>query len=185
MERRREACEGEVLSGLQFLSMGKRNPIEDAEGKGSSQPDLWAVIAPVCASASVGTLASILVAVRQIHPVVRLEFDMLSVSAGLVTAGVGWALGRGLWRLGRAQPEGVLPSDQRRLQRRVVLGLGTLGLLIVVGFVVASMGIPESRRRDMVAGGILAILVLSVVGGVLMGLARLFGRPDDPEGGQG
>ena len=153
--------------------------------KHSSQPDLWAVIAPICAAASVGTLAAILVAVRQLHPVVRLKFDLLSLAAGLVAALVGWALGRGLWRLGRAQPQGALQSDQRQLRRRVVLGLGLLGLLIVAGFVVASMGIPESRRRDMVAGGILAILVLSVVGGILWGLARLFGRPDDPEGGPG
>ncbi len=148
---------------------------------GPSTPDLWAVVAPLCAAASVGTLAAILVALRQIHPVLRLEFDLLSLSAGLVTAAVGWALGRGLWRLGRTSP-GVGVVEHRRLQRRVVLGLATLGLLIAVGFVVAAMGIPDSRRRDMMAGGTLAILVLSGVGWILWKLAGLFGRPDGPEG---
>lgn len=158
---------------------------QDLRVKDSSQPDLWAVVAPVCASASVGTLAAILVAVRQLHPAVRLEFDLLSLAAGLVTAVVGWALGRGLWRLGRTPKAGMEHAEQRRLRRRVVVGLSVLGLLIVAGFVVASMGIPESRRRDMVAGGVLALVVMSAVGGILWGLARLFGRPDDPEGGVG
>ncbi len=142
-------------------------------------PDLWAVVAPLCAAMSVGTLASILVALRQIHPVLRLEFDLLSLSAGLVTAVVGWALGRGLWRLGRATaPDAV---ELRNLRRRVVLGLSVLGLLILAGFVLAATGIPDSRRRDMVAGGTLAVLVLSGVGWVLWLLAKLFGQPDEPE----
>jgi hypothetical protein len=144
-----------------------------------STPDLWAVVAPLCAATSVGTLAAILVALRQIHPVLRLEFDLLSLSAGLVTAVVGWALGRGLWRLGRASSAGAL--ELRALRRRVVLGLAVLGLLILAGFVLAATGIPDSRRRDMVAGGTLAVLVLSGVGWVLWLLAKLFGQPDEPE----
>lgn len=146
-----------------------------------STPDLWAVVAPVCAGASVGTLATILVALRQIHPVLRLEFDFLSLSAGVVTAVVGWAIGRGLWRLGRASTPGEGEAD-RRLRGRVIWGLALLGVLILAGFVVAAMGIPGERRRDMVAGGVVAILVLSGVGWILWRLAKLFGRPDDPEG---
>ena len=144
-----------------------------------STPDLWAVVAPFCAATSVGTLAAILVALRQIHPVLRLEFDLLSLSAGLVTAAVGWALGRGLWRLGRASAASSL--ELRDLRRRVVLGLAVLGLLILVGFILAATGIPDSRRRDMVAGGTLAILVLSGVGWLVWMLAKLFGQPDEPE----
>jgi len=146
---------------------------------GPSTPDLWAVVAPLCAAASVGTLAAILVALRQIHPVLRLDFDLLSLSAGATTAGVGWALGRGLWRLARATTPGSV--EHRNLRRRVVLGLAMLGMLILAGFIVAAMGIPESRRRDMVAGGTLAIVVVSGVGWILWKLAKLLGRPDEPE----
>jgi len=54
-------------------------------------------------------------------------------------------------------------------------------MLILAGFIVAAMGIPESRRRDMVAGGTLAIVVVSGVGWILWKLAKLLGRPDEPE----
>ncbi len=150
--------------------------------KGSPDPDLWEIVAPLCAAASVGTLAAILVALRQIHPTLRLEFDLLSISAGLVTAVAGWALGRGLWRLGRGTP-GAEETDRHRLRRRVVWGLAGLGALILIGFLVAAMGIPDSKRRDMVAGGALALLVLGGIGWILWKLARLFGPPDEPEGG--
>ncbi|MGE4180771.1 MAG: hypothetical protein AB7J34_13190 [Limisphaerales bacterium] len=149
--------------------------------KDSRNPDLWVVVAPLCAAASVGTLAAILVAIRQIHPVLRIDFDLLSLAAGLVTAVVGWALGRGLWRLGRTFPESA-ESERRKLRRRVVWGLAGLGLLIVVGFMVAAMGIPDSRRRDMLAGGALAVLVIGAIGWILWKLARLFGPVDEPEG---
>jgi len=151
--------------------------------KESPHPDLWAIIAPVCAAASVGTLAGILVAVRQINPVLRLEFDLLSWSAGLATGFAGWWLGRGLWRLGRSAEGGE--EARRVLRGRVVWGLGFLGFLIVLGFVVATVGIPDSRRRDMVAGGLLALVVLGCVGWIISRLARLFGQPDEPEEGGG
>ncbi len=147
---------------------------------GPSTPDLWAVIAPLCAAASVGTLASILVAVRQINPVLRLEFDFLSLAAGVVAAGVGWVLGRGLWRLGRGSAGS---GDQRVLRRWVVVGLSALGILTVLGFVVASSGIPDNRKGDVLAGAAMAILALSAIGWLVWRLAKIFGQPDDPEGG--
>ena len=146
-----------------------------------SHPDLWAFVAPACAALSLGTLTTILVAVRQINPVLRLDFDLLAYAAGLVTGVAGWWLGRGLWRLGRSDV--ASESARRDLRFRVVGGLAVLGVLTVAGFVVAAAGIPDTRRRDMIAGGVLAIVVLSAVGWILARLARLFGRPDDPEGG--
>lgn len=148
-----------------------------------SHPDLWAVVAPVCAAASLGTLTAILVAVRQINPVFRLDFDLLSLSAGLVTGVAGWSLGRGLWRLGRSGAAPGTNTTERDLRLRVVWGLVALGVLTVAGFALAAAGIPDTRRRDMIAGAVLALLVIGSVGFILMKLAKLFGRPDDPEGG--
>lgn len=147
---------------------------------GPSTPDLWEVLAPLSAAASVGTLATILVALRQIHPEVRFEYDLLSFAAGAVGALAAWWMGRGLWRLGRSGVEG---EDRRRLRLRVVWGFVILGILIMAGFAIAASGIPDGRRRDMVAGGLIAMLVLTAVGWLVWRLARLFGRPDDPAEG--
>lgn len=136
-------------------------------------PDLWEVIAPACAAASVGVLAAILGAIRQINPDLQFRFDALSLVIGGAGAAAGWTIGRGLWRLGRADPASA------RLRRRVVFGLAALGLLTLLGFVLAASGLPISRRWDMIAGSLLAVVVLGVIAGVLVRLARIFGKPDD------
>lgn len=143
-------------------------------------PDLWAFIAPACAAASVGTLAAILASLRQINPDLVLRWDLLSLGAGLAGAGSAWALGRGLWRLGRQQLAG---DPARRLGRQVVGGLSGLGAVVLLCFAVAAGGLPDARRRDMIAGAILALLVLGLVGWTLWRLARIFGSPDDPAPG--
>ncbi|MBX3747993.1 MAG: hypothetical protein KF833_22020 [Verrucomicrobiae bacterium] len=142
-----------------------------------SGPDLWAVIAPACAAAGVGTLATILGALRQINPALRIEFDLVSGLCGMAGAGAGWWLGRGLWRLARTPP-GEVPSPV--LRRRVILGFAVLGGVTVLAFAVAAWSLPDSRRRDTLSGVLLAVVVLGAIGWVLYRLARLFGSPDDP-----
>jgi hypothetical protein len=136
-------------------------------------PDLWKVIAPACAAASVGVLAAILGAIRQINPDLQFRFDAISLLVGGAGAAAGWAIGRGLWRLGRSHPTSA------RLRRRVVFGLATLGALTLSGFALAASGLPISRRWDMIAGSLLAVVVLALIAGVLIRLARIFGKPDD------
>ena len=136
-------------------------------------PDLWEVIAPACAAASVGVLAAILGAIRQINPDLQFRFDALSLVIGGAGAAAGWAIGRGLWRLGRSH------QASARLRRQVILGLAALGALTLLGFALAASGLPISRRWDMIAGSLLAVVVLGLIAGVLVRLARIFGKPDD------
>jgi hypothetical protein len=140
-------------------------------------PDLWAVVAPASAAASVGTLAGILASLRQINPDLQFRWDMLSLGAGLAGAASAWALGRGLWRLGRHQ---LPPVVAARLGRQVVGGFIGLGVVVFLCFAVAAGGLPDQRRREMIAGAVLALLVLGAVGWTLLRLARLFGSPDEP-----
>lgn len=146
-------------------------------GNGQPPPDLWEVIAPACAALSVGTVAAILGAIRQINPDLQFRYDAISLLFGVLGAAAGWTLGRGLWRLGRSKEGGG------ELRRKVVLGLAGLGALTVAGFGIAASGLPMSKRWDMIAGSLLAIVVLSVIAFVLMRLARIFGKPDDQEPG--
>lgn len=141
-------------------------------------PDLWAVIAPACAAASVGGLAAILAAIRQINPELHLRWDLLSFGAGLVGAASAWALGRGLWRLGRNTVTG---DEQIRLRRQVVGGLAGLGLIVLLCFAMAAGGLPDARRREMVAGALLALLVIAAVGWTIWRLAVLFGESEAGE----
>lgn len=141
-------------------------------------PDLWAVVAPLCAAASVGTLAAILASLREINPDLRFRWDLLSLGAGMAGAGSAWALARGLWRLGRSR----LPAEaSSRLARQVVLGFLGLAAVVFLCFAVAAGGLPDGRRREMIAGGLLALLVLGFVGWTLWRLACLFGSPDEAE----
>lgn len=141
-------------------------------------PDLWAVVAPLSASASIGSLAAILGSFRQLNPVVVQRLDGLTLMAGLAGAVAGWFLGRGLGRLGRDDGGGAGPGES--LRRRVVGGLLILGAAVLAGFAVAVVGLPDSRRGDMIEGALLAVLVLSAGGWGLWQLSRIFGRPDDP-----
>lgn len=143
-------------------------------------PDLWAYVAPGCAAASVGTMAAILASLRQINPRLELRWDLLSLGAGLAGAGSAWALGRGLWRLGR-QP--LSARERVRLGRQVVAGLAGLGVVVFLCFAVAAGGVPGERRRDMIAGAILALVVLGMVGWTIWSLARFFGSPDPADDG--
>ncbi|MBL9134295.1 MAG: hypothetical protein JNK85_00440 [Verrucomicrobiales bacterium] len=142
-------------------------------GHGQPTPDLWEVIAPACAAASVGTVAAILGAIRQINPDLQFRYDWISLAVGALGAAAGWTIGRGLWRLGRSG------SASASLRRRVVVGLAGLGALTVAGFALAASGLPLSKRWDMIAGSLMAIVVLSAIAYVLVRLARLFGKPDD------
>ena len=149
------------------------HPIVSAPQK---SPDLWAVVAPACAAASVGTLAAMLGAVRQINPELHFRWDLLSAGAGLFGAASAWAIGRGFWRLGRDELSG---RDRRRLRWQALGGLAGLGLLVLIGFALAAGGLPDGRRRDMIAGGIMAAGVIGAVGWTLWRLARLFGGTGD------
>lgn len=145
----------------------------------SGPPDLWAVVAPLAAAISVGTVAAILAAIRQINPELRFSYDLWSGLGGLAGGVAGWTVGRGLWRLGRDRPGTLAPATVRR---RVIAGLAGLGLAVVGGFLAASTGLPDSRRRDMILGSLMAVAVLGGVGWVLYRLARIFGGPDDEPG---
>lgn len=136
-----------------------------------SSPDLWAWIAPLCAALSVGTVAAMLAAVRQINPELQVRWDLPSVGVGLVAAAAAWWIGRGFWRLGRDELTG---AERRRIRRRVLGGLAGLGAVVLLDFAVAAGGLPDERRRDMVVGGFLAVAVIGVVGWTLWRLARLF-----------
>ncbi len=79
-------------------------------------PDLWEVIAPGCAAASVGVLSGILGALRQINPDLRFQFDVLSLpdsrrrdmlQGAALALGVLSAVGWMVWRLARlfGQPD--------------------------------------------------------------------------------
>lgn len=139
---------------------------------------MWAWVAPISVALSLGGLAAALTSLRGINPSLRVDFGPLSVVAGLLAGYAGWTVSRGFWRLGRATVEG---TERARVKRQVILGLILMAGVIVLGFVVAAGGIPESRRADMIWGGILAVAVLSTVGWVISRLARIFGAPDDPE----
>ena len=140
-------------------------------------PDLWAFVAPACAAASVGALAATLASVRQINPDLRLRWDLLGAGAGLAGAASAWVLSRAFWRLGR---ETVVGAAHRALRLRVFLGLAAIGALLSLTFGIAVAGLPESRRQDMVVGGVVAVAVLGGVGWTIHRLARIFGGPDDP-----
>ncbi len=141
-------------------------------------PDLWALVAPLSAAASIGSLAAILGSFRQLNPVVVQRVDTLTLLAGLAGAVTGWFLGRGLARLGR-DGSGT-GTEAKRLRRRVVAGLLVLGVAVLAAFVLAVVGLPDSRRGDMIEGALLAVLVLSAGGFGLRQLSRIFGRPDEP-----
>jgi hypothetical protein len=53
--------------------------------------------------------------------------------------------------------------------------LAGLGLLVLISFAIAAGGLPDERRRDMIAGGIMAAGVIGAVGWTVWRLARLFG----------
>lgn len=133
---------------------------------------------------SLGLLAMALASLRAINPALELHFGFPSVLAGVLAAGAGWTVSRGFWRLGRGAAVGDA-QEHSRLRRRVVGGLALLGGVTVLGFITAAVGLPDSRRRDMILGAVLALIVLGTVGGVIWRLAKLFGRPDDPEGDAG
>ncbi len=135
-------------------------------------PDLWAVVAPACAAASVGTLAAMLGAVRQINPELLFRWDLLSAGAGVFGAVSAWSIGRGFWRLGRDELTG---RERSRLRWQALGGLAGLGLLVLISFAIAAGGLPDERRRDMIAGGIMAAGVIGAVGWTVWRLARLFG----------
>lgn len=142
-------------------------------------PDLWAVVAPACAAASVGTLAAMLGAVRQINPELLFRWDLLSAGAGVFGAVSAWLIGRSFWRLGRDELTGL---ERNRLRWQALGGLAGLGLLVLIGFAIAAGGLPDERRRDMIAGGIMAAGVIGAVGWTLWRLARLFGGSGEPGG---
>lgn len=147
-----------------------------------SIPDLWAVVAPACAAASVGVLAGILGAVRQINPELILRYDGWAGLCALLAGWAGWRVGRGLWRLHRSgTPVGEgAPSEVDRVRRQVMVGWVVLGGATLLAFGVAVLEVPDSRRSDMVWGGLSAVAVLSGVGWLVYRLARLFGEPDPP-----
>lgn len=138
-------------------------------------PDLWEVVAPASAAASVGAMAAVLGSIRQLNPVLVQRLDFITVLLGIGGALAGWWLGRALARLGR----GAAGADS--LRRRVVRGLALLGVALLAGFALAVVGLPASRRWDMIGGALMAVLVLSAGGWGLWRLSRIFGRPDDPE----
>lgn len=142
----------------------------------SQSPDLWAVVAPACAAASVGALAAALASVRQLNPDLRMRWDGFSACAGLAGAASAWLLCRGFWRLGRGALSG---AAQRQLRLRVLAGLAALGALLLLTFGLAVAGLPASLRSDMFLGGGLALLVLGTVAWVIRRLALLFGAPED------
>ena len=155
----------------------KGKPAVPAAGH-RSPPYLWAVVAPLLAAASVGSLAAILGSFRQLNPVVVQRTDGLTLICGVAGGVAGWLLGRGLGRLGQGTPS-VGPGSAG-LRRRVVAGLLLLGMTVIAGFAVATVGLPDSRRGDMIVGALLALLVLSAGGIGLWRLSRIFGRPDEP-----
>ena len=140
-------------------------------------PDLWSVIAPACSALSIGVLAGALGSLREINPDLVFRVDFLGIMLGGAGAATGWFVARGLWRLSH----GLGDAADARLRQRVVMGLVSLGLAVLVGFGMATVNLPDSRRRDMIAGGLLAVLVIGVVGGLIHLLARVFGRPDEPD----
>lgn len=163
--------------------MPERPPPDSSAGRGEERgrpPDLWEVLAPACAAISLGIMAWGLTAIRQINPRLEMRFDLLSLVCGLAAGAAGWRVGRSLWQLARPGVGGA-GADRGRAKRIVVLGLGTLGAVTVLGFVWAGAGLPDSRRRDVVAGSLLALMVLGAIAWVLLRLARLFGSPDEPE----
>lgn len=144
-------------------------------------PDLWSVVAPVCSALSLGVLGGALGALRRINPDLVFRVDFLAVAVGLASAGVGWQVARGLWRL--AQGDGNAEAGTNRTRRGVWLGLGALAFAVLTGFALATRNLPDSRRRDMIAGGILALLVIGAVAGLIRMLAGIFGSPDGPDEG--
>ncbi len=139
-------------------------------------PDLWSVVAPLCSALSLGVLGGALGALRRINPELQFRVDFLALMVGAVAAAVGWRVARGFWQLSRGGPE----APSARWRRQVVLGLAFLALAVLAGFALATRNLPDSHRRDMIAGGVLAILVIGVVAGLIRLLAGVFGRPDDP-----
>jgi hypothetical protein len=151
--------------------------------KEPSIPDLWAVVAPACAAASVGVLAGLLGAVRQINPELILRYDGWAGLCAVTAGWAGWRVARGLWRLsrwGRHTEDGSL-AMRARVRRQVMVGWMAMGGATLLGFGVAVLGLPDSRRSDMVWGGLFAVAVLGAVGWLVYRLARLFGDPDSPD----
>ncbi len=156
------------------------HPTSDSGGgprpAGAPQPDLWAVVAPVCAAIALGSLAALLGSVRQVNPALVLHFGpvaWLSTAAGV--AG-GWWLARGVWRLARSSREG---REDRGLRRQVTLGLWLMGAVLVAGFVLAVVRMPDTKRWDTFIGALLAVAVLGTIGWLLVKLRSVFGDPDD------
>lgn len=139
---------------------------------------MWAWVAPISVAFSLGALAMALTSLRGINPSLRVEFGPLSVVAGGLAGYAGWTVSRGFWRLGRGTVQG---PERARVRRQVILGLVLMAGVIVLGFVMAAGGIPESRRSDMIWGGSFALAVLGTVGWVITRLAKIFGAPDEPE----
>ena len=125
-----------------------------------------------------GSLGVTLGAVRQVNPALVLEFGWVSGICAAVAAFGGWWLARGLWRLSRAQRAGAADGE---LRRRVLVALWVLSAILVAGFVLAVVRMPDGKRWDTFVGTVLAVAVLGAIGWSLLKLRRLFGDPDDVE----
>lgn len=134
------------------------------------------MVAPVCAAIGLGTMAGVLGAVRQVNPTLELEFGVVAVLCAGAGMAAGWWLARSLWRLARGPSR---EAEAGQLRRRVLTTLAVLGGILVAGFILAMVRMPESRRWDTFVGTLLAVGVLGTIGWLLTKLRSVFGEPDD------
>jgi hypothetical protein len=134
------------------------------------------LVVKLASALGMGTLAGFLYSLKDVHPVLRLEFGAGAMLVGLGTAIASWIF---CGVMARADMEGRPGLARRRFFIRWLIFFGsasTLGTLFA--FAYSLRNVSSDSRRDVVEGTVLAVLVIAAGGYLIRKAFRFFEEQD-------
>jgi hypothetical protein len=140
----------------------------------------FARVVKAAVSLSIGLLGAFLYSVKDVHPRLVIEFNLGTLIAFLLCAGVSWAFCRVLFKSEFADdssPAGTALQEKRRA-RSFVIFLAVSGLATAGAFLYSLKDVSSESRMEVIQGAGFAVFVLTIGGFLIHQAIRFFEEQD-------